>query len=115
MKRITFHIDKWQKQKYLEVGKMIALSLLHGGPGPRFFSKLFFEMVFKPDAEHEELIDLSKIYDCEIKQELEKVQLAENIDNLRTAVENSNYLQLLGASANITDMEEKDSILNGMF
>lgn len=35
-----------QDEQYLYVGRMIALSVLHGGPGPVFFSPVVVDYLF---------------------------------------------------------------------
>lgn len=39
-------ISCFQDELYLYIGKIIALSILHGGPGPVFFSSVIVDYLF---------------------------------------------------------------------
>lgn len=44
-KCITLDGEALQKEHYFEAGRLIALSLIHGGPAPYFFSKSLYSTV----------------------------------------------------------------------
>jgi len=58
------------KKLYCQVGAAMALSLLHGGPAPRFFSPVFYQMLI---GSVEQQITVDDILDTSVRQSVIKV------------------------------------------
>lgn len=51
-----------EENLYFEAGKMIAVSLVHGGPSPGFFSKTLFDcLVYGPEKVKPALEDVADV------------------------------------------------------
>jgi len=59
-----------EKKLYWQVGAAIALSLLHGGPAPRFFSPVLYQMLIGNVDEH---LTVDDILDTSVRQCIKKV------------------------------------------
>ncbi|XP_031328889.1 G2/M phase-specific E3 ubiquitin-protein ligase-like isoform X2 [Photinus pyralis] len=93
---------------YFDIGRLIVLSLIHGGPGPQFFSKTLFSMLTQGiDATEPTLDDIN---DRGIKTEIEHIQNTNNLEELRQGVLNSSFLHLAGIF-HVKSFEEKNSII----
>lgn len=69
IKKISMHLNKHtflfaalKENLYFEAGKMIAVSLVHGGPPPGFFSKTLFKcLVYGPENAKPVLEDVADV------------------------------------------------------
>lgn len=62
--------------KYKQVGAAIALSLVHGGPAPRFWSTTLFDiMVLVQSYINRDSLTLTDVSDMGVKSVLEKVTI----------------------------------------
>ncbi|KAM7158365.1 G2/M phase-specific E3 ubiquitin-protein ligase isoform 5-T8 [Molossus nigricans] len=91
---------------YYEAGKMLAISLVHGGPSPGFFSKTLFNcLVYGPENTLPVLDDVS---DFDVAQILIRVNTATNVADLNSVMnECYNYLELIGCLRLITSLSDK--------
>uniref|UniRef100_A0A1Y1L2Q7 HECT domain-containing protein n=2 Tax=Photinus pyralis TaxID=7054 RepID=A0A1Y1L2Q7_PHOPY len=99
------HIDN---RHYYEAGRMIVLSLMHGGPGPQFLSETLFNYISNGIEATKPSVD--EIMNPEIKEELENIKNAPNLIELKRAVWSSTFLSIAGF-ANISNFTKKENIL----
>lgn len=57
---------------YYDVGRLIAVSLVHGGPAPKFFSKVLFHAIAK-DTGSKISASINDIADGDMKSEIQQV------------------------------------------
>ena len=69
-----------EDDEYFHIGRMIAVSIVHGGPGPRFFSPHFFQYL---TGEVKAIgAPIEDIPDDEVKKALLEVLCLARISNL---------------------------------
>uniref|UniRef100_A0A8C0XNE7 G2/M phase-specific E3 ubiquitin-protein ligase n=1 Tax=Castor canadensis TaxID=51338 RepID=A0A8C0XNE7_CASCN len=91
---------------YYEAGKMLAISLVHGGPSPGFFSKTLFNcLVYGPENTQPILDDVS---DFDVAQIIIRINTAANMADLNSVInECYNYLELIGCLRLVTTLNDK--------
>ena len=74
--------------EYLYAGKMAALSLVHGGPGPSFFSPSLYDALVKDPDKVE--VTLEEVYDPELKSSLQDLTKAQSVQEACAFIEHKN-------------------------
>ncbi|MBN3277309.1 G2E3 ligase, partial [Polyodon spathula] len=94
-KNLALDPQALREDLYYDAGRMIGLSLIHGGPAPGFFSKMLFNCVlYGPENIVPTLEDLA---DACAMQKVKKIEEALTQDELETAIkEASEYLAVAG-------------------
>ncbi|KAB0790677.1 hypothetical protein PPYR_12030 [Photinus pyralis] len=95
------------KNEYFEVGRLISLSLVHGGPGPRFFCDTLFGLIanIKVQPTLEDVIP-------EIQVELAQLKDATELSVMQDVVLSSNVFSIAGFKF-VKKAEDKLDIING--
>ncbi|KAL1489197.1 hypothetical protein ABEB36_014130 [Hypothenemus hampei] len=101
------------KKKHIslnEAGRLIALSLVHGGPAPHFFSELLFNLVVGNDVEGMQfgIEDVTE----EIRDSLINLQNAKNLTEARDIIISNNIFSIAGYTF-ISNEEDKIKIIQG--
>ncbi|KAL1488696.1 hypothetical protein ABEB36_014495 [Hypothenemus hampei] len=86
-KNITLYNEHLESRNYYEAGRIIALSLIHGGPSPQFFSKTLFN--FLVNGVRGTKPHINEIVNPEIRNELDKIANTRNLAELQSIVTNS--------------------------
>ncbi|KAG5864057.1 hypothetical protein JTB14_009401 [Gonioctena quinquepunctata] len=102
-RNIVYNLSYLEKRKYYEAGQIISLALVHGGPGPSFFSKTLFSFI----AYGSECVfpNLEDIGDSEYLTEISAVAASTNLEDLRIAISKSSILLEIGISPLITTFD----------
>ncbi|CAO2586241.1 G2/M phase-specific E3 ubiquitin-protein ligase, partial [Lemmus lemmus] len=102
----THHKELPRENLYYEVGRMLAISLVHGGPSPGFLSETLFNcLVYGPENTQPILDDVS---DFEVTQIIIKINAAANMNSLKSAInECCSYLECIGCLRLITTLSDK--------
>ncbi|XP_008101116.3 G2/M phase-specific E3 ubiquitin-protein ligase isoform X1 [Anolis carolinensis] len=110
-KNLSFDSQALQDNLYYEAGKMIAVSLVHGGPSPGFFSKtLFCCLVYGPENVKPTVEDVA---DIDVLLTIEKIKSATTLSSLESAVSDcSEYLATIGCLKPITALGDKDILVD---
>ncbi|KAG8508731.1 G2/M phase-specific E3 ubiquitin-protein ligase, partial [Galemys pyrenaicus] len=105
-KNLSLNSQALKENLYYEAGKMLAISLVHGGPSPGFFSKTLFNcLVYGPENTQPILDDVS---DFDVAQIIIRVNTATNMADLNSVVNDCyNYLELIGCLRIITSLSDK--------
>ncbi|XP_048218789.1 G2/M phase-specific E3 ubiquitin-protein ligase isoform X4 [Perognathus longimembris pacificus] len=95
-----------EENLYYEAGKMLAISLVHGGPSPGFFSKTLFNcLVYGPENTEPVLEDVS---DFDVAQIIIRINTAADITDLNSVInECYNYLDVIGCLRHVTTLNDK--------
>ncbi|KAL3977584.1 serine/threonine-protein phosphatase 2A regulatory subunit B' [Sarotherodon galilaeus] len=98
------------ENEYFYIGRMIAVSIVHGGPGPCCLSPNFFMYLVGKDKTFEAPID--DIPDEEIKKALLEIKNATSLSELRVISEKrSSMLQTAGCYQFMRTLEDKKKVV----
>uniref|UniRef100_A0A8D2DR68 G2/M phase-specific E3 ubiquitin-protein ligase n=1 Tax=Sciurus vulgaris TaxID=55149 RepID=A0A8D2DR68_SCIVU len=105
-KNLSLNSQALKENLYYEAGKMLAISLVHGGPSPGFFSKTLFNcLVYGPENTQPILDDVS---DFDVAQIIVRINTETNMTDLNSVInECYNYLDLIGCLRLITTLSDK--------
>lgn len=105
-KNLSLNSQAVKENLYYEAGKMLAISLVHGGPSPGFFSKTLFNcLVYGPENTQPILDDVS---DFDVAQIIIRINTATNMADLNSVInECYNYLELIGCQRLATTLSDK--------
>ncbi|XP_023814808.1 G2/M phase-specific E3 ubiquitin-protein ligase-like isoform X3 [Oryzias latipes] len=97
------------EDEYYLAGKMIAVSIVHGGPGPYFLSKNLISYISGQDSFKS---SVGEITDEEIGKVLKEIQNAPSVQILQDLIlQNSAMLQTAGCFRRVGSCEEKTRLV----
>ncbi|KFP69815.1 G2/M phase-specific E3 ubiquitin-protein ligase, partial [Acanthisitta chloris] len=110
-KNLSLDFQAVQENLYFEAGKMIAVSLVHGGPSPGFFSKTLFDcLVYGPENVQPALEDVA---DVDVAQMIETIKYASSLSSLHSTIHDCcDFLAAAGCVRPVTDLCEKNMLVN---
>ncbi|KAK0148157.1 G2/M phase-specific E3 ubiquitin-protein ligase [Merluccius polli] len=99
-----------REDEYYLAGKMIAVSIVHGGPGPHFLSEdLVHYLAGQPSFK----ATVSSITDEEIGKALQEIENAASVDALQECImRHSTMLQTAGCLRHVAAVEAKKEIVS---
>ncbi|XP_065762361.1 G2/M phase-specific E3 ubiquitin-protein ligase isoform X2 [Muntiacus reevesi] len=105
-KNLSLNSQALKENLYYEAGKMVAISLVHGGPSPGFFSQTLFNcLAYGPENTQPILDDVS---DFDVAQIMFRVNTAATVADLNSIVNDYyKYLELIGCLRLITSISDK--------
>ncbi|XP_059214157.1 G2/M phase-specific E3 ubiquitin-protein ligase-like [Centropristis striata] len=108
-KYLSFDSKALEDDEYFHVGRMIAVSMVHGGPGPRCLSPNFFlYLVGKVKAIEATIED---IHDDEVRKALLEINNTTSLTELqRLADKHSSMLQTAGCYRFMTSLDDKKRV-----
>ncbi|XP_035982736.1 G2/M phase-specific E3 ubiquitin-protein ligase [Fundulus heteroclitus] len=107
---LVYNSNAIREDEYSLAGKMIAMSIVHGGPGPNFLSRDLVNYISGQSSFHSSVTDVT---DEEIGKVLREIQNASSLQTLRELmVQHSTMLQTAGCLNRVNSLEEKHSIVN---
>ncbi|XP_028314675.1 G2/M phase-specific E3 ubiquitin-protein ligase-like [Gouania willdenowi] len=106
---LVYNSTAMREDEYSLAGKMIAVSIVHGGPGPNFLSKdLVSHISGKPSFNS----SVDDITDEEIWTALQEIQNAASLETLQDLiVKNRSMLQTAGCFKHVKSVKEKTLIV----
>ncbi|XP_032045066.1 G2/M phase-specific E3 ubiquitin-protein ligase [Aythya fuligula] len=110
-KNLSLDLQALKENLYFEAGKMIAVSLVHGGPSPGFFSKILFNcLVYGPENVKPNLDDVA---DIDVAQTIKKIKYSSSLSSLQSTIhECYDFLAAAGCLRPITDLCDKNMLVN---
>lgn len=108
-KNISLHNNSLKEKHYYETGRLISLSLVHGGPGPHFFSETLFSMLTTGVENTSPTLD---DVDVDIRKKLILLQDTVNLLDLQDIVTSENIFSIAGCHF-ITHVDDKWKIFDG--
>lgn len=97
-----------RKDRYYLVGKAIAVSMVHGGPSPGFFSSTLFECISNGQVSP----TIEDVNDLDLQAKIKKISHAATMDELCEATEcMSEYLANAGCLRVVKCLKDKDLLL----
>lgn len=112
-KNLSLDLQALKENLYFEAGKMIAVSLVHGGPSPGFFSKILFNcLVYGPENVKPNLDDVT---DIDVAQTIKKIKYSSSLSSLQSTIhECYDFLAAAGCLRPITDLCDKNMLVNDL-
>ncbi|KAF3856847.1 hypothetical protein F7725_017570 [Dissostichus mawsoni] len=107
---LVYNANAVREDEYYLAGKMIAVSVVHGGPGPHFLSEdLVRYLAGQPSFK----ATVNLITDEEVGKALEEIENAASVDALREmTMRHSTMLQTAGCLRHVASVEEKKGIVS---
>uniref|UniRef100_A0A9J7ZHF5 G2/M-phase specific E3 ubiquitin protein ligase n=1 Tax=Cyprinus carpio carpio TaxID=630221 RepID=A0A9J7ZHF5_CYPCA len=109
-KNLALNSKALRDDLYFEVGSLLALSLVHGGPPVGFFSPALYHSLFNyPTNYRPTLQDLG---DTAFAHKIRQIAEAKSMKELRMAMQSaSQYLEAAGCWRKIRELSEKDMLV----
>ncbi|NXQ79621.1 G2E3 ligase, partial [Nyctibius grandis] len=110
-KNLSLDFQAVKDNLYFEAGKMIAVSLVHGGPSPGFFSKTLFNcLVYGPENVKPALEDVA---DADVAKTIKMIKYANSLSSLQSTVHNCyEFISAAGCLRPITALCDKNMLVN---
>ncbi|KAI1237782.1 hypothetical protein IHE44_0013869 [Lamprotornis superbus] len=110
-KNLSLDFQALEENLYFEAGKMIAVSLVHGGPSPGFFSKTLFNcLVYGPENVKPSLEDVA---DDDIAQTIKKIKYANSLSSLQSTLQDCcEFLAAAGCLRPVTALCDRNMLVN---
>uniref|UniRef100_UPI0037E860EC G2/M phase-specific E3 ubiquitin-protein ligase n=1 Tax=Semicossyphus pulcher TaxID=241346 RepID=UPI0037E860EC len=110
-KYLSFDSKAAEDDEYFHIGRMIAVSIVHGGPGPRCLSPNFFLYLIGKVKTIEAPIE--DIPDDEVKKALLEIKSTTSLSELRGLTEkHSSMLQTAGCCRFLRTLEDKKKMVD---
>ncbi|XP_076850598.1 G2/M phase-specific E3 ubiquitin-protein ligase-like [Brachyhypopomus gauderio] len=107
---LVYNANAVREDEYYMAGKMIAVSVVHGGPGPHFLSEELV-LYLAGQSSFKGTVDL--ITDEGIGEALREIESAASVDALRESMlRHSTMLQTAGCLRHVNTLEEKGTIVS---
>ncbi|KAI9515764.1 hypothetical protein NQZ68_022118 [Dissostichus eleginoides] len=98
-----------REDEYVMAGKMIAVSIVHGGPGPHFLSR---DLVNHIAGQPGFCAHVTDVTDDEIGRALSEIELAHSLKSLRDVLlKHSSMLQTAVCFRRVSSVEEKHTVV----
>ncbi|XP_063080136.1 G2/M phase-specific E3 ubiquitin-protein ligase [Engraulis encrasicolus] len=112
-KNLALDSQAVRHDRYYEMGCLIALNMLHGGPPPSFFSKpLYFSLFHYPKDFSFSHSDINEPW---LIAKMKKIKECKTLESLRNIMESlSEYLEMAGCKREVNSYHEKYAILDDM-
>ncbi|XP_051872649.1 G2/M phase-specific E3 ubiquitin-protein ligase isoform X1 [Pristis pectinata] len=109
-KNLTLNSQALRLDWYYEAGRMIALSLVHGGPSPNFLSKTLFNcLAYGPEITEPTIEDVASF---EVAQKIIKIKESSTLEELKLFInENADYLSVAGCLRPVWSLDDKELLL----
>ncbi|NXN16650.1 G2E3 ligase, partial [Indicator maculatus] len=110
-KNLSLDFQAVTENLYFEAGKMIAVSLVHGGPSPGFFSKTLFNcLVCGPENVKPTLEDVA---DVDVAETIKMIKYANSLSSLTSTVHDCyEFLAAAGCLRPLTALCDKDMLVD---
>ncbi|XP_068195163.1 G2/M phase-specific E3 ubiquitin-protein ligase [Antennarius striatus] len=99
---------------YFDVGCLLALSLVHGGPPIHFFSHTLYQCLFNYPP-NQPLTVAHMTPDKLLTHQVSRMAKAQTLDELKEVMaESGEYLELAGCNRPISSLEERDALVEDL-
>ncbi|XP_062870183.1 G2/M phase-specific E3 ubiquitin-protein ligase-like [Trichomycterus rosablanca] len=108
-RRLALDTKALESKLYTWIGKMISVCLVHGGIGPHFFSERLYQQICGIPL-HPTLVE--EVCNHSFREQLIKIQDAKTVREANEAImEAADSLSIVGALRHVSNLEEKDSLV----
>ncbi|KAM7163918.1 G2/M phase-specific E3 ubiquitin-protein ligase isoform 2-T2 [Macrochelys suwanniensis] len=112
-KNLSLDSQAIKENLYYEAGKMIAVSLVHGGVPPSYFSKTLFNcLVYGPENVKPTVEDVA---DFDVAQTIKMIKSSRTLASLKSTISDCyEYLTIAGCLRPMTALCDKDMLVNDL-
>ncbi|XP_038262314.1 G2/M phase-specific E3 ubiquitin-protein ligase isoform X4 [Dermochelys coriacea] len=112
-KNLSLDSQAIKENLYYEAGKMIAVSLVHVGVPPSFFSKTLFNcLVYGPENVKPKVEDVA---DFDVAQTIKTIKSSRTLASLKSTISDCyEYLTIAGCLRPMTTLSDKDMLVNDL-
>ncbi|XP_069494602.1 G2/M phase-specific E3 ubiquitin-protein ligase [Ambystoma mexicanum] len=112
-KNLSYDLQALQQNLYYEAGRMIAVSLVHGGPAPGFFSKTLFHCLVHGPGNVEPSIE--DVADEDMLRLIMKIKSISSVAKLRSTMQELyDYLCGVGCLSIVTSLRDKNKVVKDL-
>ncbi|XP_039992979.1 G2/M phase-specific E3 ubiquitin-protein ligase isoform X1 [Xiphias gladius] len=113
-KNLALDSQALREDLYFDVGCLLALSLVHGGPPVSFFSRALYQCLFNYPP-NRPLTVTHMTPDTHFTRQVSRIAEAESLDDLKEAMTSSwEYLELAGCNRPIGSLEEREALVEDL-
>uniref|UniRef100_A0A3B4ZHL7 G2/M-phase specific E3 ubiquitin protein ligase n=1 Tax=Stegastes partitus TaxID=144197 RepID=A0A3B4ZHL7_9TELE len=113
-KNLALNSQALREDLYFDVGCLLALSLVHGGPPVGFFSPALYQCLFNHPA-HRPLTVGHMTPNTPLTRRVGQIAEAESLDELREAmVASCDFLEMAGCNRPISSLEEREALVEDL-
>ncbi|XP_042243967.1 G2/M phase-specific E3 ubiquitin-protein ligase [Thunnus maccoyii] len=113
-KNLALDSQALREDVYFDVGCLLAISLVHGGPPVGFFSGALYQCLFNYPA-NRPLTVTHMTPDTHFTRQVSRIAEAESLDNLKEAVAASwEFLELAGCNRPISSLAEREALVEDL-
>ncbi|XP_028293943.1 G2/M phase-specific E3 ubiquitin-protein ligase [Gouania willdenowi] len=99
---------------YFDVGCLLSLSLVHGGPPPSFFSRALYQTLFNHPTNQRLTLD-HMTPDTLITRQVTRMAMASSVEELRSLMEQSqDFLELAGCNRPISSLDQREALVQDL-
>ncbi|KAG7510907.1 G2 M phase-specific E3 ubiquitin-protein ligase [Solea senegalensis] len=113
-KNLALDSQALREDLYFDVGCLLALSLVYGGPAPSFFSRTLYQCLFNfpPNCS---LTVSHMTPDKHFTRQVSRIAEAESLGDLKDAVTSSwEYLEMAGCNRPISSLEDRGTLVDDL-
>uniref|UniRef100_A0A3P8T310 G2/M-phase specific E3 ubiquitin protein ligase n=1 Tax=Amphiprion percula TaxID=161767 RepID=A0A3P8T310_AMPPE len=113
-KTLALNSQAVREDLYFDVGCLLALSLVHGGPPVGFFSPALYQCLFNHPA-HQPVTVGHMTPDTPLSRRVVQIAEAESLEELREVMAAScDFLEVAGCNRPISSLEERDALVEDL-
>lgn len=95
---------------YFHAGQLIAMSIVHGGPGPRCFGRSLYDALTKGVMKAS--VDVEDVYDFELQGSLYSFLNSPTVEEAQTLISNSNLETIFDLAGTLEVLKTKEDVVN---
>nr|XP_046269770.1 G2/M phase-specific E3 ubiquitin-protein ligase isoform X2 [Scatophagus argus] len=113
-KNLALNSQALRDDLYFDVGCLLALSMVHGGPPVGFFSHTLYQCLFNYPP-NQPLTVTHMTPDTHLTRQVSRIAEAKSLDELKEVVAASwEYLELAGCNRPISSLEEREALVEDL-
>ena len=109
-KYLSINANYLSNDYYFHAGQLIAISIVHGGPGPRCFSRSFYHAL--TNGVLSTSVDVEDVYDFELQGSLSSFVNSTTVEEAQKLILNSNLETIFDLPGTLEVLKTKEDVLN---
>ncbi|XP_015248024.1 PREDICTED: G2/M phase-specific E3 ubiquitin-protein ligase [Cyprinodon variegatus] len=113
-KNLALDSQALREDLYFDIGSLLALCLVHGGPPIGFFSHALYQCLFNYPANRPLTLN-HMTPNTHFTQQVHQIAAAQTLDELKEATRRSwEYLELAGCNRLVTSLEDREALVEDL-